>query len=97
LLYDVNSEPDNLKDIIPLWSGAQESPETETLRKLDAETIRGLVAALPDVFREVIVLREVQDLSYREIATIVGAPLGTVMSRLARGRTMLRDAWLKAQ
>lgn len=97
LLYDVNSEPDDLKDMIPLWSEAQESPETETLRKLDAETIRGLVAALPDVFREVIVLREVQDLSYREIATIVGAPLGTVMSRLARGRTMLRDAWLKAQ
>jgi RNA polymerase sigma-70 factor (ECF subfamily) len=97
LLYDVNSEPDNLKDTIPLWREAQESPETETLRKLDAETIQGLVAALPDVFREVIVLREIEDLSYREIATIVGAPLGTVMSRLARGRTMLREAWSKAQ
>jgi RNA polymerase sigma-70 factor (ECF subfamily) len=97
LLYDVKAEPDNVKETIPLWREAQESPETETLRKLEAETIQGLVAALPDVFREVIVLREVEDLSYQEIATIVGAPLGTVMSRLARGRTMLREAWSKAQ
>jgi RNA polymerase sigma-70 factor (ECF subfamily) len=67
----------------------------EMLRKLDAETIRGLVAALPAVFREVIVLREVDDLSYREIAAIVSAPVGTVMSRLARGRAMLREAWLR--
>jgi RNA polymerase sigma-70 factor (ECF subfamily) len=64
---------------------------------LDAETIRGLVVALPDAFREVIVLREIDDLSYREIATIVSAPIGTVMSRLARGRAMLREAWLKAE
>jgi RNA polymerase sigma-70 factor (ECF subfamily) len=55
------------------------------------------VVALPDAFREVIVLREIDDLSYREIATIVSAPIGTVMSRLARGRAMLREAWLKAE
>jgi RNA polymerase sigma-70 factor, ECF subfamily len=67
------------------------------LRKLDAETIQGLVAALPDVFREVIVLRELEDLSYREIAEIVDTPVGTVMSRLARARAMLREAWLKVQ
>jgi RNA polymerase sigma-70 factor (ECF subfamily) len=65
------------------------------LRRLDAETIRGLVAALPDSFREVVVLREIEDLSYREIADVVGAPVGTVMSRLARGRALLREAWLK--
>jgi RNA polymerase sigma-70 factor (ECF subfamily) len=96
LLYDVNAEPDKQEGTVPLWREAQDTPETEMLRKLDAETVRGLVAALPDVFREVIVLRELEDMSYREIAGIVGAPVGTVMSRLARGRAMLREAWLKA-
>jgi RNA polymerase sigma-70 factor (ECF subfamily) len=97
LLYDVNVEPDQLEGAIPLWREAQDTPETQVLRKLDVETIRGLVAALPDVFREVIALREIDDLSYREIAAIVDAPVGTVMSRLARGRALLREAWLKAE
>jgi len=97
LLYDVNAEPDKQEGTIPLWQEAQDTPEAEMLRKLDADTIRGLVAALPDAFREVIVLREVDDLSYREIAAIVSAPVGTVMSRLARGRAMLREAWLRAE
>jgi RNA polymerase sigma-70 factor (ECF subfamily) len=96
VLYDVNAESEKSEDAIPLWGEAQDTPETEMLRKLDAETIRGMVAALPDSFREVIVLREVDDLSYREIAGIVGAPVGTVMSRLARGRAMLRAAWRNA-
>jgi RNA polymerase sigma-70 factor (ECF subfamily) len=45
-------------------------------------------------FREAIVLREVNELSYREIADVVGVPVGTVMSRLARARCMLRKAWI---
>ena len=64
------------------------------LRARDAETIRHLVAELPEPFREAIVLREINDLSYNEIAHVVGAPVGTVMSRLARARSMLRKAWL---
>jgi DNA-directed RNA polymerase specialized sigma24 family protein len=97
LLYDVSAEPDQLEGALPLWREAQDTPETQVLRKLDDETIRGLVAALPDVFREVIVLREIDDLPYREIAEIVNTPVGTVMSRLARGRAMLREAWLTAE
>jgi RNA polymerase sigma-70 factor (ECF subfamily) len=81
----------------PLWSEAGDSPETEALRKLDAEPIRRLIAALPDLFREAIVLREINDLSYREIAEVTGAPVGTVMSRLARARSMLRTAWLATE
>ena len=96
-LRDVNAEADKLEDPAPLWSQAQESPETMMIRKLDAETIRGLVASLPDSFREAIVLREINDLSYREIAEVVGAPIGTVMSRLARARSMLRAAWLAVE
>jgi RNA polymerase sigma-70 factor (ECF subfamily) len=97
LLYDVNAEPDKQEGAMPLWREPQDSPEAEMLRKLDAETIRGLVAALPEVFRETIVLREIDDLPYRDIAAVVGVPVGTVMSRLARGRAMLREAWLKTE
>jgi len=77
-----------------LWSEAQHSPETETLHRLDGETMQRLITQLPDAFREALVLREINDLSYREIADITGVPVGTVMSRLARGRAQLRSAWL---
>jgi RNA polymerase sigma-70 factor, ECF subfamily len=58
------------------------------LRRLDA-----LIEALPAPLREVIVLRELNELGYREIAEVVGAPVGTVMSRLHRARSALRRAW----
>jgi len=82
---------------LPLWGEAPETPEAQVLRRRDDESIRTMVSELPDAFREVLVLREVNDLSYREIAEIVGAPIGTVMSRLARGRLLLRAAWLAAE
>jgi RNA polymerase sigma-70 factor (ECF subfamily) len=85
------------EEALPLWCEAPETPETEVLRQWDAQTIRRLVAALPEPFREAIVLREINDLSYRDIAEVVGAPVGTVMSRLARARALLREAWLKAE
>jgi RNA polymerase sigma-70 factor, ECF subfamily len=97
LLYDVNAEPDKPESLTPMWQEEQSTPETEMVRKLDSETIQGMVAALPDAFREVIVLREIDDLSYREIAEIASVPVGTVMSRLARARAMLRAAWVKAE
>ncbi len=78
----------------PLWNEAQETPEAQMLRTRDAATIRRLVAALAEPFRETFVLREINNLSYREIADAVGAPVGTVMSRLARARAMLRSAWM---
>ena len=78
----------------PLWHETQDTPETQVLRRRDATTIRRLVADLAEPFRETFVLREIQNLSYREIADVVGAPVGTVMSRLARARAMLRAAWM---
>jgi RNA polymerase sigma-70 factor (ECF subfamily) len=80
-----------------LWGEGSVSPETTSLTSLDAETARRLIATLPAPFREVLVLREVNDLSYRGIADVIGAPVGTVMSRLARARAMLRAAWLAAE
>jgi RNA polymerase sigma-70 factor (ECF subfamily) len=50
-----------------------------------------MIAQLPEEFREVLILREMEDLSYREIAEITGVPIGTVMSRLARARATLRE------
>jgi RNA polymerase sigma-70 factor (ECF subfamily) len=64
-------------------------PEQSLLKAADAEGVRRAVEALPDPFRETLVLRELQEMSYREIAEITGAPIGTVMSRLARARSLL--------
>lgn len=66
-------------------------PEAELLRNADAELLRQGFAALPVPFREVMVLREIEGLSYKEIAAIAGIPIGTVMSRLARARRHLQD------
>jgi len=80
----------------PLWQEPQASPEAEVQQR-DAETIRRFVAELPQPFREAIVLREINDLSYREIADVIGIPVGTVMSRLARARSLLRKAWVSEE
>jgi RNA polymerase sigma factor (sigma-70 family) len=77
----------------PPWQEPPLSPEAELLRRHDGATIRRLIAALPEPFREAVVLRDINDLSYREIAEVVGVPVGTVMSRLARARSMLRAGW----
>jgi RNA polymerase sigma-70 factor (ECF subfamily) len=81
----------------PLWHEPPETPETQLLREKDSASIRRLIAALAEPFRETFVLREIQNLSYREIADVAAVPVGTVMSRLARARAMLRSAWLAEQ
>jgi len=88
---------DESAEAVPAWQEPQASPEAAMLRQHDDETIRRLVAALPVQFREVVVLREINDLSYQDIAQVTGAPVGTIMSRLARARAMLRSAWLAAE
>jgi RNA polymerase sigma factor (sigma-70 family) len=65
------------------------SPEAEMIAASDADQLQRHIAALPSDFREVLVLRDMQGFDYREIARITGAPIGTVMSRLARARQRL--------
>src|SRR3977135_3054853 len=89
----IDDVPDGAEQT-PLWHEAQETPEAQMLRRRDATTIRRLVTALAEPFQEAFVLREIHNLSYREIADVVDAPVGTVMSRLARARALLRSAWL---
>ena len=65
-------------------------PELAAMRRDESRSLTQALAELPTVFREVLVLRELEELSYQEIARVVGIPVGTVMSRLARARAMLR-------
>ena len=62
------------------------TPETTLIQDASHEAVRRAVEALPTDFREVIVLREFEGMSYKEIASVTGVPIGTVMSRLARAR-----------
>ncbi len=71
-----------------------DDPEMALIRSDTAATLSAMIAALPVEFREVLVLREFEDMSYRDIATVIGSPIGTVMSRLARARALLRERWL---
>jgi RNA polymerase sigma factor (sigma-70 family) len=66
-------------------------PEKRVLREEDEQLVRRAVEELPVDLREVVVLRELEGMSYKEIAAIAGIPMGTVMSRLARARERLRD------
>ncbi len=68
-------------------------PETVVIQFEGRRRLEAAVAALPEDFREVLVLREMEDLSYRQIAQVTGAPIGTVMSRLARARALLKSRW----
>ena len=69
-----------------------DEPESRLLAAADAAMLDRAIESLPPVFREVIVMRELEDLSYKEISGVTGVALGTVMSRLSRGRQLLRQA-----
>lgn len=71
---------------------AEDHPEGVLLQQAAKETLRRALDRLAPEFREVIVLRELQGLSYKEISDVVGVPVGTVMSRLSRARTRLQQA-----
>jgi len=76
-----DAEPGTLSEV-------EDGAHIAQCRTLLAEHLR----ALPTEYRETLVLRELEDLSYREIADVLGVPIGTVMSRLARGRALLQRA-----
>lgn len=69
-------------------------PESASIHRDEEHTLERLIAGLPDDHREVLVLREIEDMRYREIAAVTNLPMGTVMSRLARARAVLKEHWL---
>jgi RNA polymerase sigma-70 factor (ECF subfamily) len=72
---------------------AGSDPEIALIHQADGDLLNEMISELPPQFREVVILRELEDLSYKEIADIVAIPIGTVMSRLARARKALQRAW----
>ena len=80
----------------PALHKAADGPEQMFERKLERAQVNAAIATLPPKLREMLILRELESLSYEDIAQVVCIPLGTVMSRLSRARSMLRTALLAA-
>jgi RNA polymerase sigma-70 factor (ECF subfamily) len=85
--------PDSLTTHSPedFGNSSDGDPSSEVISQDEAKRLRRAVARLPLEYREILVLREFEDLSYRQIATVVGCPIGTVMSRLSRARDELGE------
>ncbi len=81
----------------PHAAGAIEPPESAAVRAAEARWVRDAIATLPREYREVVVLRDLEEFSYKEISAIVDVPIGTVMSRLARGRDLLQRKLLASR
>jgi RNA polymerase sigma-70 factor, ECF subfamily len=79
-------------DRLPLGGDAGDGPHAALLRKAESADVRAAIERLPRPYREVVVLRDLEDFSYQQIAAILGCPAGTVMSRLARAREQLRQS-----
>jgi len=77
--------------------GDPQTPELRAMHAEDTALVRQALKALAPAFREVIVLKELEEMPYKDIAKVVDIPLGTVMSRLARARAMLKLELLKLQ
>ncbi|WP_329601725.1 RNA polymerase sigma factor [Paraburkholderia antibiotica] len=73
------------------WSAGGDDPQTLLIRDEDARQVHDALARLPVEYREVLILRELEEMGYREIAVVADVPIGTVMSRLARGRRKLAE------
>jgi RNA polymerase sigma-70 factor (ECF subfamily) len=70
-------------------------PQDESIRRDEQRTLDRLIAGLPEEHRTVLMLREIEELDYRQISQVTNVPIGTVMSRLARSRAALKERWLQ--
>lgn len=78
------------------WGTPPRDPEALLLEQIDSQVLSRLMQHLPAEYREVLLLREVEDLTYKDIAAVIDAPIGTVMSRLSRARLALKKLWFEA-
>jgi RNA polymerase sigma factor (sigma-70 family) len=84
--------PDPEADGAVAETGPAQAPDAALIAAADAADLEAAMAELPALFRETLVMREINGLSYRDIAEVTGVPIGTVMSRLARARNLLLAA-----
>lgn len=89
LVIHESSLDEEMADALNERADPSPTPEEEVIRKTEINRLLAAIEAMPEPFREAIVLRDLEDLSYAEIAEVTGAPIGTVMSRLSRGRSIL--------
>jgi RNA polymerase sigma-70 factor, ECF subfamily len=82
---------DDLDTLPADGESAAPTPEVIVLQTANRKLVNQALEDLPVAYREVIVMREIEDMSYKDIAAVAGIPIGTVMSRLARGRVLLRQ------
>ena len=94
ILSSLPIDGDGARDFVDTLAAEGDDPEAALIRATDKRTLDALIDALPAEFRECLVLREMEDLSYKEIAAVIGVPIGTVMSRLARARQLMQRGWL---
>jgi RNA polymerase sigma-70 factor, ECF subfamily len=87
---------DSELDLADVSADPQVNPETLMIRAEDTELLRQAIEKLPALFREVVVMKDFENVPYAQIAEIVGTPIGTVMSRLSRARKQLKTILVKS-
>jgi RNA polymerase sigma-70 factor (ECF subfamily) len=86
-------DADYTEELIPNISSDECTPEATLVREAERQAVRFVLDTMPRPLREILVLRELEELSYRRISEVTALPIGTVMSRLARARRVFGDAW----
>ena len=83
-----NLNPEHERALLEAGCGLP-APDARLIEEAERRPVQESLQALPAIFREILILREIEELSYREISEITGIPMGTVMSRLSRARALL--------
>jgi RNA polymerase sigma-70 factor (ECF subfamily) len=91
-LVPMTNAPDDANEVIAQLPSGDDDPEASLIKAHERDGVRQMIAALPIELRETLVLRELEELSYKEIADVTHTPIGTVMSRLWRARRLLAQA-----